>query len=296
MSYVDTKEFYRQGYAVVPVLTPEEAARYASIADEWVASGSPGDFITIPEIPQVLGHPAVQDAIRQILGTTELILETWKLMAIDRGDTYRQGWHRDIPLGTTWLPDETADQLLDAIATDRWFHNNVQCNLALTPDACYWVVPGSNCRAFTTTERAVFEPIIAANDHLASRPNETDVGIPGGISVAVEPGEMIVQNNVSIHRGWGIEIPERRRTLHFGFHAGHRPPTWHFRRKLNDVYEALDAAERENIHPLMRALLERRAARMRDFTPSDPGDEAWRQANMDLFFSGGFIPEGEARV
>ncbi|MDP6701757.1 MAG: hypothetical protein QGH25_19050, partial [Candidatus Latescibacteria bacterium] len=73
-------------------------------------------------------------------------------------------------------------------------------------------------------------------------------------------------------------------------------PTWHFRRKLNDVYEALDAAERENIHPLMRALLERRAARMRDFTPSDPGDEAWRQANMGLFFSGGFIPEGEARV
>ena len=87
MSYVDTTEFYRQGYAVVPVLTPEEAARYASIADEWVASGSPGDFITIPEIPQVLGHPAVQGAISQILGTTELILETWKLMAIDRGDT-----------------------------------------------------------------------------------------------------------------------------------------------------------------------------------------------------------------
>ena len=117
MSYVDTTECYRQGYAVVPVLTPDEAARYASIADEWVASGSPGDFITIPEIPQVLGHPAVQDAIRQILGTTELILETWKLMAIDRGDTYRQGWHRDIPLGATWLPDETADQLLAAIAT-----------------------------------------------------------------------------------------------------------------------------------------------------------------------------------
>ena len=84
-----------------------------------MASGSPGDFITIPEIPQVLGHPAVQDAISQILGTTELILETWKLMAIDRGDTYRQGWHHDIPLGATWLPDETADQLLDAIATGR---------------------------------------------------------------------------------------------------------------------------------------------------------------------------------
>lgn len=169
----------------------------------------------------------------------------------------------------------------------------MQCNLALNDDACYWAVLGSNRRAFTAEEAAVFDPIIAAQSHLASRPEETDEGISGGVCVRLEPGEMVLQNNVGLHRGWGTPATRPRRTLHFGFHGAKRPPTWHFRRQLNDVYDALTADERDSVHPVMRTMLERRAERMGQLTPSGPGDTAWREANMALFFEGG-LAGGEA--
>ena len=287
MEYLDLDAFFRDGYAVVRVLDTKEAAAYAAVADGWLADAPERDFQQVPDLPAVLGHPAVQGAVSQILGATDLVLETWRLMAVEIGEEYRQGWHRDIPLGAPWLPEDTASRLLDAIADGSWWHNNVQCNLALNPDACYWTVPGSNRRAFTAQEQAVFGPIIADQSHLASRPEETDAGVPGGLCVEIEPGEMILQHNVGIHRGWGAPTAKPRRTLHFGFHAAHRPPTWHFRRRLNDVYDGLSPDERAALHPTMRSMLERRAARMAEFNPSGPGDNAWRQANEDLFFAGG---------
>lgn len=287
MEYIDLEAFFRDGYAVVRVLDTEEAAAYAAVADAWLEEADGRDFLQVAQLPAVLEHPVVQGAIAQILGGTDLVLETWRLMAVEVGEAYRQGWHRDIPLGAPWMPEKTATRLLEAIAEGRWWHNNVQCNLALNPDPCYWTVPGSNARAFTAQERAVFDPIIADQTHLASRPAETDAGIPDGVCVEIEPGEMILQHNVGIHRGWGTPLKKPRRTLHFGFHAAHRPPTWHFRRRLNDTYDNLSAVEQKALHPAMRALLERRARRMAEFNASEPGDNAWRQANEELFFTGG---------
>lgn len=282
----DRADFFRDGYAVVRVLSADEAADYARHADRFV-SDSALDFLQDRVLPELLQHPVVQGTISQILQDTDLVLETWRLMAVDVGSDYRQGWHRDIPLGAPWLPDDVAGALLDAIAEDRWWHNNVQCNLALNEDACYWAVPGSNRRAFTPEEAAVFDPIIADQAHLASRPEETDAGISGGVCVHLEPGEMALQNNVGLHRGWGTPDRQPRRTLHFGFHGANRPPTWHFRRRLNDLYDELTPAERDALHPVMQRMLERRARRMAELSPSEPGDTPWRRANMSLFFEGG---------
>jgi hypothetical protein len=288
MEHVDLDAFFRDGYAVIDVLSPAEASEYAAVADSWVERAEKKDeFQQVPDLPAVLEHPIVQGAVAQILGGTDLVLDTWTLMAVEVGTDYRQGWHRDIPLGEAWLPESTASRLLDAIANGIWWHNNVQCNLALNGDACYWAVPGSNRRAFSAEEQAVFGPIIADQSHLASRPSETDAGISGGVCVEIEPGQMILQNNVGIHRGWGTPADKPRRTLHFGFHSAHRPPTWHFRRRLNDRYDELTAAQRQALHPVMRAMLERRVARMAQMDPSAAGDGPWRQANQALFFTGG---------
>ena len=287
MQYVDIDAFYSDGYAVVQVFNSAEAARYAAIADEYVSTGKAFDFQVVRELPAVLVHPVVQGAVGQILGGGDLVLECWRLMDVEVGENYRQGWHRDIPLGMAWLPEEMAARLLHAIAAGAWWHNNVQCNLALNADACYWTIPGSNRRAFTDEERAVFDPIHAAETHAASRPEETDAGISGGVCVEIEPGQMILQNNVGIHRGWGTPIQKPRRTLHFGFHNAERPPTWHFRRRLNDAYEELPPEQRDSIHPVMRSMLELRVERIRQMNPSQSGDVAWREANLELFFSGG---------
>ncbi|NKB66420.1 MAG: hypothetical protein GKR89_05125 [Candidatus Latescibacteria bacterium] len=288
MDYIDIDAFYRDGYAVVRVLETAEVEKYRAIADDFVAAGAGGrdDFMQVSQLPQVLGHPVIQGAVGQILGGTDLVLDTWGLLQVG-DESYHQGWHRDIPLGAPWLPAAATDPLLEAIAQGRWFHNNVQCNLALNRDTCYWIVPGSNCRAFTVDEEAVFGPIFAAGDHSASRPDETDAGITGGVSVAIEPGEMILQNNVGIHRGWGAADNRPRRTLHFGFHNGQRPPTWHFRRALNDHWDQLSPEQRQRVDSVLGSMLARRAQRMEGLNPSEPGDTAWRIANLELFFGGG---------
>ena len=113
--------FFRQGYA--------------AIANAYVGDGAKIDLLLIPELSTVLEHPVVQGAIAQILGGSDLRLETSKLMAVEVGEAYRQDWHCDIPLIFEWWP------------------NNVQCNMALNAAAFYWTIPGSNRHASSDQER-----------------------------------------------------------------------------------------------------------------------------------------------
>ena len=109
--------FFRQGYAIISVLDERKAARYAAIANAYVGDGALIDLLLIPELPTVLEHPVVQGAIAQILSCSDLRLETSKLMAVEVGEDYRQGWHRDIPLGSEWLPENMGARLLAASAS-----------------------------------------------------------------------------------------------------------------------------------------------------------------------------------
>lgn len=235
------QQWRRNGFCVVRVLSPKEAQHLATVADELVnrCNGTPpiSAMLQEPRLSALLDHPVVQGAVAAILcpddRTADLVLETYRMETRAQGSAYRQGWHRDIPLGASWLSRRIATDLLEALATNRWTHNNVQCNLALRHDECFHAIPGSNTRHFTIEEAKHFS---AANQAGSNQCNP-DAILPGR-SVTIEPGEMILQNNVVIHRGWGGlvqgtrggSVAEDRRTLHFGFHSAARPPTWHFRR------------------------------------------------------------------
>ena len=157
--------FFRQGNAIISVLDERKAARYAAIANAYVGDGAKIDLLLIPKLSTVLEHPVVQGTIAQILSGSDLRLETSKLMAIEVGEDCRQGWHRDIPLGSEWLPENMAARLLAASASGEWWHNNLQCYMALNAAAFYWTIPGSNRHASSDQERAVFDPIIADQTH-----------------------------------------------------------------------------------------------------------------------------------
>ena len=151
MGYIDIEAFFRQGDAIIPVLDERKAARCAAIANADVGDRTKTDVLLIPELPTVLEHPVAQGAIAQILGGSDLRLETSKLMAVEVGEAYRQDWHCDIPLSFEWWP------------------NNVQCNMALNAAACYRNISSSNRRACSDQERAIFDPIIADQTHLQTQ-------------------------------------------------------------------------------------------------------------------------------
>ena len=104
--------------------------------------------------------------------------------------------------------------------SDDWPHNNVQLNLALYEDHCFWAVKGSHNRKNTAAEWAAF----GGTKHMSP----IEVQMPGGEKLVLKPGQAALYNNNLIHRGYAnpVEIP--RRTLHIGYHSALHPPTFHF--------------------------------------------------------------------
>lgn len=116
------------------------------------------------------------------------------MLAGGGGQAYRQRWHRDIA-----RPGDPGEE-----AFLRRFHGQcVQFNAPLlAADVFLEVVPASHRRASTAAE------IEASKEEGAT--------MPGGVAVALEPGDIVYYNANLWHRGWnplGLE----RRTLHCAF-------------------------------------------------------------------------------
>ena len=160
----------------------------------------------------VFHHPNVLTTIEQLLGP-ELIINNGSMLAAEPGVTYNLGWHRDV----IQIPE---DQIRDKLFSPRWFHNNVQVNLALSTDRCLWVVPGSHNRPNTDAENIAF----AGSKHYAPK----DADMPHAIEVVLEPGEAVFYNNNLLHNGFCERIESPRRTIHLGYHTNTHKPSWHF--------------------------------------------------------------------
>ena len=240
--------------------------------------------------------------------------------------THAQGFHRDVPPSHV-VDEKLVRAVLEANAKGLWNHNVVQCTLALAPEESYWCIPGSHTRLYTPEELLYFDN---GNRHdsqhrSTEQPSEGElqrvgrssaerlpldgsnsiasgVNLPGAIPIKLEPGQLLLQHNLLIHRGWSGPATgdtagtatTPRRAFQFAYHEANRPPTWHFRRTISDDYDSLGPQKAELVGKLMSRILERRARRMREHIfrghdDRDGGDEAWRSANCDLFFTGGLL-------
>lgn len=224
---IDLDAFRELGYVILDVLSPAELARYRAAADavmrqERYASKLQFHYIPLitpgplcandPTLLETIDHPVLLGAVEAILGGGPLILDNAAILCGNPGARYRQGWHRDV----LQVPEAKID---DAMFSPRWFHNNVQLNMALADDAAFFAVPGSHRRPDNAGERAVF----GGSRHLSPE----DVDMPGAQAIALRAGQAVLYNNNLIHRGHS-DFPTPRRTMHIGYHSARRPPTWHF--------------------------------------------------------------------
>jgi len=156
-------------------------------------------------------HASIMRLAATLLGEP-IVLEGAVMLAADEGNTYKQGWHRDVLQVPQALIDESR-------FSPNCFHNCLQINLALADDQSLWIVPASHNRPNTPAENAAF----GGSKHRS--PEEADM--PGGMCVELKAGEAAVYNNNLIHRGHNA-TGHRRLTFHASYHCTRYPPTWHF--------------------------------------------------------------------
>lgn len=255
---VDKEQFARDGFVIRQALSRTDLEALREAADELLARpalASQRKFhylsVLLPALDARALHraihlPLVLETVEALLGPS-LCLDNAALLAAEPGVVYTQGWHRDV----LQVPQEKIDERM---FSPDWFHNNIQLNLALTEDRCFWAVPGSHRRPNTDAERAVF----GGSRHMSP----VGAQMPGGRAIALAPGEAVFYNNNLIHRGYADPVTTRRRTLHLGYHTATRPPTWHFYGLQKD---ALTPEYLASLEPTVRAWLERHLARRAAF-------------------------------
>ena len=241
-------QFSAKGFAVTRVISPERAAEVERRVNRFIERTPESDKAVtdeaaslgpqplrasllkeLHELTALLRHDVVRSALAAILGSDDLVLETCRLLAVEAGQLYRQGWHRDVPPAHV-VPQEIVSNVLEANASGSWRHNVVQCTLALARDTCYWCVPGSHRRLYTAAELEHFEADSQREDNTGrsqrqqSGPGEGELArigsdgtrlpldgsnstapgadVPGGTRIELEPGELLLQHNLIIHRGW----------------------------------------------------------------------------------------------
>jgi len=257
MSSFDVEAFTRDGYQIVLVLTDAQIARYLPVADAMMASERFSrehrfHYISLinPDtaertLQEVIHHQVLLEAVGRILGVP-LIIDNASFLAAEPGVAYRQGWHRDV----LQVPQE---EIGDFMFSPAWRHNNVQLNLALTPDSAFWAVPGSHLRPNTAAEQAAF----GGTKHMSP----VEASMPDGRCIELRPGEAVIYNNNLIHRGFR-DFAVRRRTFHIGYHCGSRPPTWHFYSHNHDRFTSAYLA---TLSPTVRKMIEDRIRREKEY-------------------------------
>ena len=225
LTETEKRQFHEQGYLVRAVLAPEEVAQRTEQIECAVRARDsharmfnlqflqPGTAVRA--IQNLICDARITDAIVDLLGGGEVVIDGASLFYGEAGVDYRQGWHRDL----MQIPDEEIDP---GWFSEAHFHNYVQVNLPLTDDPCLWIVPGSHRRPFDAAERAIFR------DDVRMAPVDAAPELADGLRIVVPPGHAVFYNNYAIHRGYGGVLAHKRITLHFGFHSTAHAPTPHF--------------------------------------------------------------------
>ncbi len=171
----------------------------------------------------VLANKEILDICSELLDTKEL--RYWGAHALwsPVKKDYTSAWHRD--------------GLEQNKYTCNGKSNHVQFTLALVPDSCFKIVPGSHRRPLTECEKKQVE-------------NKGTDKLPGELTVYLNPGDIVFVNSDCLHRG-ECNIHTERKTLHFNLQAKDEPTGGNVTKPWMEDPEYM-----KNINPTIRQLIE----------------------------------------
>ncbi|TKJ93365.1 hypothetical protein PaeCFBP13512_02910 [Paenibacillus sp. CFBP13512] len=139
-----------------------------------------------PAFGEVFGNVQLIKILKQLLGGDLRFWGAHALWSPEKVD-YRLRWHRDY-------------------GDNELYHfegspNHIQFNIPLYSDSCFIAIPGSHRRPLTDQERKEVEA-----NHTNRLPNQ--------VRVSCHPGDILLMNAHTLHRGEGT-TKDYRRTLHY---------------------------------------------------------------------------------
>jgi ectoine hydroxylase-related dioxygenase (phytanoyl-CoA dioxygenase family) len=221
----DRDTFDRQGFSVVrQAFDASRIAALQAAVDAVIERGLAGQIELewldrdggVPQRISHLLHPDKYAAVfgawlaEDLAGPLEAILgaparhSLFGMLSGGAGQTYRQRWHRDLA-----RPGDPGEEDL----LHRFHGICVQFNAPLLAgDRFLEVVPSSHRRASLPAE---IEAAAAEGGQM-----------PGGVALALEPGDIVYYNANLWHRGWNPKGMQRR-TLHCAFWRASYPVMQH---------------------------------------------------------------------
>jgi ectoine hydroxylase-related dioxygenase (phytanoyl-CoA dioxygenase family) len=161
--------------------------------DSWGAGSLFAATAFEPVLIEAMCSPMILESTEAILGPARLAVVSFLYEPVHQ--EWSGPWHRDSDFLTWLLPQQRTALAEGPLCCVQW-------NVALYPDDCLEVVPGSAGRPDTAAEQAV----------------RAGAGeMPGGVRVELAAGAGVVYTPFLWHRGH--YSPRRpRATLHFAFH------------------------------------------------------------------------------
>ena len=156
--------------------------------EPWAIRGLFAPEFGEPIFAEHILDPRLMEFARSVLGP-ELRLGGTLIFTNPDQNNYGTGWHRDV--GKEFLDVDEATEMAMLNRPQRSF----KWHLALAPDSCLQLIPGSHRRYRTEREREVLFGKTEAGE---GRSNED---LPGQYTIELRPGQTVFWNGNTIHRG-----------------------------------------------------------------------------------------------
>jgi ectoine hydroxylase-related dioxygenase (phytanoyl-CoA dioxygenase family) len=205
-----------EGYCLIPQFLSRDAiSRYRRIADRvyeqwWSTTFGAGqrakasNMASLTEPPywgdhpqeltdllELIAHPQILGLLTAWYGQPPLFHNTQYFIE-QRDDAWDGEWHRD----TQFLAAEAELERARMQAG-----TGVHVRFAFEADSCFQIVPGSHARWDTPDEWAI---------RRHSDPQVRSGDMPGARTIAMQPGDMLIFQAWSVHRGRYAPLPPRR--------------------------------------------------------------------------------------
>ena len=211
-----------------PEPEPEPGAVLASLAD-WVVTTVAG--VASP----VCGGRPLRHSMLSLLGGAA--------PAAAGASGYQQHWHKDCHWWHSGVRSGSADEVSLA---ELCHSKHVQFNAPLLPsDACLQLVPASHRRGTTPLEREAAAATQMGDHSVAMRHADAI----GGVTITLEPGDIVFWDMLLVHRGWNPE-GNPRMTLHGALWSAETPVMMHEQGQelhVRAVMNRLDAVQRKRL-------------------------------------------------
>jgi non-heme Fe2+,alpha-ketoglutarate-dependent halogenase len=208
------EEYRRDGFTgPVPALTPEEATRFRAGLEAYERdTGKPFGFpdktksyLLFDWADAMVHHPAVLDAVEDVIGPDILVYHTTMWIKEARSDAFVL-WHQDDAYFRLDPPEQVT----------AW----VAMSDASVPAGCMRMIPGSYKRGLPPhTDKPSGDNLVRRGQHVEGY-GDTD-----GRLVPLKAGELSLHNTHTVHASGPNRTDDRRMGLGISYIPAHARPT-----------------------------------------------------------------------